>query len=165
MAAPFVLDSNFFIQAYRLHYPLDVVPSFWLKIIALAERGIIESIDKVKEELYLNNDELTTWCKNNLAPDFFKPTDSVISQYILVTQWANSRSDHYNTAALAEFLDANEADAWLVAYSIANKIKIVTHETSDPNSKKRIKIPDACIPHGLSCVNTIEMFRLLGESF
>jgi hypothetical protein len=165
MAAHFVLDSNFFIQAYQSHYPLDVVPSFWLKVKALAERGVIKSIDKVKEELYLNNDKLTNWCKDHLPSDFFKPTDSVINQYITVTLWANSRSNHYNTAALAEFLDSDEADAWLVAYSLANGSKIVTHETSEPNRKSKIKIPDACLPHGISCVNTIEMFRLIGESF
>ncbi|MET3114076.1 hypothetical protein AAKU52_001809 [Pedobacter sp. CG_S7] len=54
MAAPFVLDSNFFIQAHRMHYPMDVVPSFWLKIKELAKNGIIVSIDKVKDEIHLN---------------------------------------------------------------------------------------------------------------
>jgi hypothetical protein len=165
MILPFVLDSNFFIQAHRMHYPLDVVPSFWLKIKELATKNIIESIDKVKDELYQNNDDLSVWCKANLLGDFFKPTDAIINEYIAVTRWANSRSDHFTIAALNEFLDAAEADAWLIAFSLANGNQIVTHETSDPQSKKRIKIPDACIPHGISCVNTIEMLRLLGEQF
>ena len=28
----FIVDSNFFIQAHRSIYPLDVVQSFWLKV-------------------------------------------------------------------------------------------------------------------------------------
>lgn len=165
MTAPFVLDSNFFIQAHRMHYPLDVVPSFWLKIKELAEKGIIVSLDKVKNELHLNKDELTVWCNENLPTDFFKETDVVINEYITVTAWASSKSAHYNEAALNEFLDANEADAWLIAYAMQNGSRIVTHETSEPNRKSKVKIPDVCSPFGISCVNTIEMFRYLGEQF
>lgn len=165
MKAPFVLDSNFFIQAHRMHYPMDVVPGFWLKIKELAEKRILVSIDKVKDELHLNKDELTVWCEENLPKDFFKGTDVVIQEYIAVTNWANSKSAHYNLAALNEFLDSGEADAWLVAYSLANGSRIVTHETSEPNRKSKVKIPDVCSPFGISCDNTIEMFRYLGERF
>lgn len=165
MNAPFVLDTNFFIQAHRMHYPLDVVPSFWLKVKELAEKGIITSITKVKEELHLNKDGLTIWCDENLPKDFFKETDIVINEYVVVTSWANSRSAHYNLTALNEFLDSAEADAWLVAYSMANGNNVVTHETSEPNRKSKIKVPDVCSAFGIGCVNTIEMFRHLGEKF
>ena len=37
MEKPFIIDSNFFIQAYRINYPFDVVPSFWVKVKELAE--------------------------------------------------------------------------------------------------------------------------------
>ncbi|WP_449436525.1 DUF4411 family protein [Pedobacter steynii] len=165
MIAPFVLDTNFFIQAHRIHYPMDVVPSFWLKIKDLAEKGIIVSIDKVKDEIHLNKDDLTVWCDENMPKDFFRETDVVIKEYVAVTGWANSKSTHYNLAALNEFLDSTEADAWLVAYSLANGCMIVTHETSEPNRKSKVKIPDVCSPFGINCVNTIEMFRYLGERF
>ncbi|WP_069659706.1 DUF4411 family protein [Arcticibacter eurypsychrophilus] len=165
MVNPFILDSNFFIQAHRMHYPMDVVPGFWLKVKELATEGKIVSIDKVKDEIHLNKDELTLWCNANLSNDFFKNTDLIIEQYIVVSNWAHSKSTHYNSAALNEFLDANEADAWLIAYSLANGGKIVTHETSEPNRKSKLKIPDVCSPLGIQCVNTIEMFRVLGEHF
>jgi len=29
----------------------------------------------------------------------------------------------------------------------------------------RVKIPDAAVPFGIKCVNTIEMFRILAEQF
>lgn len=68
----YVVDSNFFIQAHRANYPLDVALSFWAKVRQLAHEGKIISIDKVKDELYNKNDELEAWCKANLPDDFFK---------------------------------------------------------------------------------------------
>lgn len=56
--ALFIVDSNFFIQAYRVYYPLDVATGFWSKFKMLADAGIVVSIDKVKQELYDKNDDL-----------------------------------------------------------------------------------------------------------
>lgn len=44
-------------------------------------------------------------------------------------------------------------------------IPLITYEKSEPKSKKKIKIPDVCMHFGVSYYSTIEMFRLLGESF
>jgi len=163
----YVLDSNFFIQAHRFHYPIDVVPGFWNKVRQLAEETKIISIDKVKRELYDKNDALEEWCRSNLPADFFKDTSAVMGAYSQVIAWANSRSGHYLPNALHEFLDADEADAFLVAYCLAdhaNKI-IVTQEVSESKRKSKVKIPDACSALNVSYVNTIEMFRQLGETF
>ena len=63
MEKPFIIDSNFFIQAYRINYPFDVVPSFWVKVKELAEKhgismpivnatyGIIYEGKSIKEAL------------------------------------------------------------------------------------------------------------------
>jgi len=125
----YVLDINFFIQAHRVSYPLDVAFSFWNKVKQFADEGRIISIDKVKNELYDKNDLLKAWCKDNLPEDFFKDTSYVMAAYGNVSTWAISKSDHYLPNALNEFLDADEADAFLIAYALAdnsNRI-IVTH--------------------------------------
>jgi hypothetical protein len=57
----YILDSNFFIQAHRVSYPLDIALSFWKKVKQLAAEGKIISIDKVKNELYDKNDALEVW--------------------------------------------------------------------------------------------------------
>lgn len=49
--AVFVVDSNFFIQAHRATYPLDIATGFWNKVKQLALDRVIVSIDKVKNEL------------------------------------------------------------------------------------------------------------------
>tara|TARA_R110002074_G_scaffold342602_1_gene513151 strand:- start:399 stop:899 length:501 start_codon:yes stop_codon:yes gene_type:complete len=165
--AVYVVDSNFFIQAHRVNYPLDIAHSFWNKVKELADAGRIISIDKVKDELYDKNDDLEVWCKANLPEDFFKSTDGVMTEYGIVTAWAISMNQHYLPNALNEFLDADEADAFLVAYSLADKDNrvLVTQEKSQPNRKNKIKIPEACDPIDVRFLNTIEMFRELGTTF
>jgi hypothetical protein len=163
----FVVDSNFFIQAHRMYYPLDIAFSFWNKVKELADKGQIISIDKVKSELYDKNDALENWCIKNLPADFFKSTDDIIQTYSQIIAWCISRNNHYNQNAINEFLDADEADAFLVAYSLAdvsNRI-IVTYETSDPNRKNKVKIPEPCNVFNVRFLNTMQMLRELGETF
>lgn len=167
MAAIYVVDTNFFIQAYRSFYPLDVALSFWSKVKSLAESGIIISIDKVRDELYDKNDELEAWCKSNLPDNFFKDTATIMTEYGRVTSWAYSMKDHYLPNALNEFLAVDEADAFLIAYTLADTINrsIVTQELSEPNRKNKIKIPDSCKALDVKYLNVMDMFRALGETF
>lgn len=163
----YIVDSNFFIQAHRTSYPFDVATSFWNKIISLAENGTIISIDKVKNEVFKNEDELKQWCEINLPDTFFKDTPTVLPHYAVIASWAAARNSHYLQNALSEFLDADEADAWLVAFALsdlANSI-VVTHEISEPSRRNKVKIPDVCLAYGVQYCNTIEMLRQLGERF
>ncbi|GAB3010860.1 DUF4411 family protein [Cyclobacterium sediminis] len=163
----YVVDSNFFIQAHRATYPLDVAKSFWLKVNELAQSGTIISIDKVKQELFNKNDNLEDWCKGNLPDGFFKDSSTALSEYSKISAWAISKSDHYLPNAINEFLDVYEADAFLVAYvleDVQSRV-LVTHEVSDPNRKNKIKMPEPCKHFGVSYRNTIEMFRELGITF
>ena len=163
----YVVDSNFFIQAHRATYPLDVAISFWNKVHDLAQAGTIISIDKVKKELFDKNDELEEWCVNNLPADFFKDSSTALPEYVQISSWATSKSDHYLPNAINEFLDVDEADAFLVAYAFAdihNRV-LVTHEVSDPKRRNKIKIPEPCVHFGVTYLNTIGMFRELGITF
>lgn len=163
--AVYVVDSNFFITAHRATYPLDVATSFWNKVKELADTGLIISIDKVKNELFDKNDELEKWCKLNLPESFFADSSTALSEYSRISQWASSKSTHYLPNAINEFLDVNEADAFLIAYTLADSNRVlVTHEVSS-NKKSKIKIPEPCNDLGVTFVNTITMFRELGVMF
>lgn len=167
MESVYIVDSNFFIQAHRDIYPLDVAFSFWNKVKALAIKGHLISIDKVKGEIYENDDALKEWCKKNLPTDFFKNTTEVLTEYQRVVTWASSRSSQYTNKALYEFLDADEADAFLVAYALIDNSSriIVTQEVSRPEQKNKIKIPEPCQFFNIRYIRAMEMFRELGESF
>ena len=163
----YLVDANFFIQAHRESYPFDVAISFWNKINQLASAGKIVSIDKVKAEIYEKNDDLEAWCKSNLPHNFFEDTSHSISAYSQITKWAVSKKVHYKETAVNEFLDSDEADAFILAHSLENKDKfvIVTHEKSQPEIKRKIKIPEVANHFGLKYLNTIDMLREMGESF
>ncbi len=164
----FIVDSNFFIQAHRSIYPLDVVQSFWSKIKSLSEKGIIVSIDKVKKEIFVNSsheDDLKSWCDTNLPKEFFISTDSVLHNYVAIVNWANSMSHHYTSNAIQEFLETDLADPWLIAFAMSNNWTIVTYEKSEPSRKNRIKIPEVCSHFNVKYINTIEMLRELKENF
>ncbi len=163
----YVVDTNFFIQAHRAHYPLDVACSFWNKVKELADKDIIISIDKVKNEIYNNNDVLKQWCIDNLPDNFFKNTSTITSSYRQVVSWATSRSNHFLPNAINEFLDSEAADAFIIAYVLSdndNRV-LVTQEISEPNRKTKVKIPDVCLGLNVKFVNVMDMFREIGETF
>lgn len=163
----YIVDSNFFIQAHRAYYPIDVIKSFWIKVKQLAENEKIKSIDKVKHEIYSNashEDELKSWCEENLPDDFFLDTRSSLNDYLDIVIWANSMSDFYKRSAIQEFLVADLADPWLVAHAKANNYTIVTYEKSEPNRRSRIKIPEVCNQFGVRYINTVDLLRELNES-
>ncbi|MEX2640772.1 MAG: DUF4411 family protein [Balneolales bacterium] len=163
----FVVDSNFFIQAHRASYPIDIALSFWKKVRQLAHEGKIISIDKVRAEIVKNDDELTRWVNGNLPDTFFRSTQekSILDEYRKVVNWASSKSGHYKQKAIDEFLEFDKADAWLIAWCLVSGDQIVTQEVSEPNRKVKIKIPDACQTFGVSYLNMMQMLRHLGVSF
>lgn len=162
----YLLDSNVFIQAHQTSYPFDVVTSFWNKLIELSNNGKIRSIDKVKKEICGSStpDQLSIWLETKIGADFFVDSSPCVDTYAEIAVWTND-SDQYLQSAKDEFLQTDLADPWLIAYAKKNGCVIVTHETSNPNSKKKIKIPEPCIHFGVKFIRPIDMFRELNETF
>lgn len=162
----FLVDTNFFIQAHRMSYPLDVVPSFWNKVKNLADNDKIISIDKVKDEIYRNEDDLKEWCQSNLKGEFWRDTSVVTNEYSNIASWAVKQTKRYTPNDINEFLDSENADAFLIAYALAGRDTriVVTYEVSN-KKKSIIKIPDVCLEFNISYLNPIRMFRELNESF
>lgn len=121
----------------------------------------------MRDEISKNEDELTIWIDSNLPKDFFKSTDeqSVIDEYAKIVPWAESWSDHYHRGAIDEFLKFSNADTWLIAYCKMSGDRLVTQETSNPDQKRRIPIPEPCNHFDIRYCNMITMFRELGVTF
>ncbi|WP_010191743.1 DUF4411 family protein [Bacillus sp. m3-13] len=158
----YILDANVFISAHRQYYSFDFAPSFWEALEKSAQRSVICSIDKIKEELMCAKepDELHEWSGNSFR-EYFEDTDSddVLDAYAELQVWANS-SDHFLPEAKSEF--ASNADAWLIAYAKARGGTLVTHEANNPAKRNRILIPVACENFNVPYVNTFDMLRELG---
>lgn len=153
----YLLDSNIFIRC-KNEMPMDIFQGFWQRLAILAREGKIFSSVKVKEEIDKGNDELKQWCDEQLPKDFFMPFEAY-PEFTRLMTWANG-SPHFTAPAKQEF--ATVADAFLVATAASLGMKVVTFETSDPNCKKRVKIPDACIALGVPYCSLNDLLHELG---
>lgn len=165
----YILDTNSFITPHRGGYnPLDVAVSFWNKIQELSDTSVIRSIDKVKAELFIHDDELKQWVNNTLPRDFFErfESDATMAKFREVSTWAQSHRT-YNNTAKRKFLDPTKADIYLVAYSAAHPedYTIVSFEKPNPHNVGEIKLPDACDAFGVRCIMMADMFRDLGQTY
>jgi len=64
-----------------------------------------------------------------------------------------------------EFLEFDNADAWLIVYCKSKGDTLVTQEVSNPEQKRRIPIPEPCNHFGVNYCDMITMFRSLGVQF
>lgn len=150
----YLLDANVFIQAKNLHYGLDFCPAFWDWLIASNTSGSVFSTEKVGSEIEAGGDELSGWASARGSGFFVRPDSAILPALGTVSAWAAGQS--YEPAAIHTFLQ--EADFYLVAHALAHGHTVVTHEIPSP-SKRRIKIPDACVSLGVRCVTPFEMLR------
>lgn len=150
----YLLDANVFIQAKNLHYGFDFCPAFWDWMIAQNELGIVASIEKVSDELVGGGDDLADWANDRGKAFFLPPDDAVLPSLAEVSAWATGQN--YEPAAIATFLQV--ADYWLVAHAKAHDFVVVTHEVPS-DSVRKIKIPNACIGLGITCMSPYEMLR------
>jgi len=164
MSAPccYILDSDVFIEAARRYYAFDLVSSFWQTLVEQARNGRVQSIDRVKAEIDRGKDDLKEWANGDFHQWFLSTAQpDVIDAYRQIINWAHKQTQFID-AAKAEFSRAENADAWVIAYSMAKDFVIVTHEIYDPSIRRKIPIPNVCRALGVKDVDTFQMLRELG---
>lgn len=155
----YLFDTNIFIRS-KNEMPVDIWPTFWMRIAELIRDGKIFTTEKVKEEIERGKDELTQWMKENETLGFYCPIDGdVLRKYSEVQNWARN-TNRFTQVALDDF--ARIADAYLVATAAAKGWTLVTYETPDPYCRKRVKIPDACNALGVRVCDLNTAFKELG---
>ncbi len=164
-SAQYLLDTNVFIQAKNTYYSFDICPGFWTSLKRHAQAGRVISVDRVFDELKSGHDVLSDWVEG-VEECLFKKTEDkdVIAEYRRVVAWAESQKQ-ITRKAKDDFSRSENADAWIVAYAIANGCTVVTHETFEPAVQRAVKIPNVCRAFGIVSVNTFEMLRGLNAKF
>lgn len=153
----YLLDADVLIQAKNGAYGFDIVPGFWRWIEAAHVDGKVFVVQKVA-----GDDELAGWMSNQ-PPSFKIATDSGdAGSLAALSAWAVA-STSYRQAAIATFLAAG--DYYLIAQAHARGYTVVTHEVPAPQSKTRIKIPDACNALNVPWMSLFEMLRAEGARF
>lgn len=156
----YLIDANVFITAHRVIYPFDIAPSFWSQLIEKASPKIV-IIEEVNKEILKGGDQLADWYIEN--KDKFNilgiPEQEVIEAYGKIINNINE-NEQYKQSAKDEF--ASIADSWLCAYGLAYDYTIVTFEKYNPDSKKKIFIPNVCNEFNIKCIDLIQFMRKVG---
>jgi hypothetical protein len=151
----YLLDANVFIAAKNNHYGFDFCPAFWDWLDTVSTAGSVHSVERVYDELIGRGDDLSDWARARRT--IFLPLTADDARAVAeVNRWANDSSD-YDPAAKAEFADA--ADSFLVAQARAGGHTLVTHERIS-DGRKRIKIPNAAVAHGVQWCTPFHMLRV-----
>lgn len=145
----YCIDSDSLIELKR--YPIDVFPSVWQKIEAMAKSGDLISHFEVHKEITNGKDEIADWGKSHRK--MFKDVDGCQS-----TEIVNVRGK-YDADSWAKEINKTSpwADPWLIALAICEPAMVVTEESNKPN-----KIPFVADLLGVKCLKLIDFFRTIG---
>ncbi len=153
MKERYLLDTNTFIQAKNSYYGFLIVPGFWEWLLRSHGEGLIFSIESVLKELSIGKDEVSQWA-NERDGFFLAETDNQTTESLrLLSAWVTGR---YESVGQAEFF--SKADFLLVGYAHAHNYTVVTHEIF-ADSKKKVKIPNACQALDVRCIDPFEMLH------
>jgi hypothetical protein len=156
----YLLDADVMITAKNRYYGFDIVPTFWEWLASQHTKGRLFIPQKIADEVLGAGDDLSDWVRQQ-PPSFRLQVESNDQQHLqTVASWAAADSSTYAAAAVATFLNAG--DYYLVSLGLSRGFTVVTNELPDPNSKKRIKIPDACRALGVPCMSPFAMLRAEG---
>ena len=158
----YVLDANIILAAWHDHYPIDLYPGFWLCLENYSVEGKLNIIDRVRDEI-ISPDVLIEWIDRNWNSPFASTQNQdVAGAFADMQNWVQS-NPRFLPVAKNDF--AVTADGWLAAYAMTFGAVVVTNEVFDPNTRRRVPLPDLCKRFNIECVNTIDMLRALGVRF
>lgn len=160
----FIFDTNTFITASRQFYGFDIAPGFWdwIRDPALLDAA---SSAHVKAEIDagrypLEEDLLKQWAAEVHANFWLDDTPAVVDAMKELTEWVEAPERIYTQPAREDFL--RSVDYRLIAQAKVSGAVLVTHEISDPNCKRKVKIPDACRAVGAASTDPFSAYRALG---
>lgn len=161
----YCLDANTFIEAKNRYYGLDFCPAFWDWLDREAESDRLLCVRAIYDEIASGTDDLSLWIKGRNGHRWLCKIDAADVQraYQTVVRYVESRRGHYTDDAIARFMAG--ADPWLIAYCLAHGHTLVTHERSDPQARRVVKIPDVCQHLGVTCIDGFQVMRDLAARF
>lgn len=158
----YLLDTNVFVTPKQRYYGFDIVPGFWTSLLSAHTNLTVHSVRAVYFELQNFADELSEWAKST-APRtmFIEPDTGTFDSISTIVQWASTQD--FTEPAQREFNAS--ADLELIATAHSTGKTVVTLETSSPDSRKSIKIPDVCMAFNIEYMDPFTMLRQLGVRF
>lgn len=156
----YLLDASVFIEAARRYYAFDIVPSFWARVVGLANDGMVLTIDRVRHEIERSHDNLASWIINDFSSWVASTRDEdVVQTYRSIIEWVYDPDRIFQEGAKSYF--ASGADPWLISYAKVHSCCVVTQETYKRDIKRQVPIPNVCLQFDVSYIDTFTMMRKL----
>lgn len=164
----YLIDTSFFVQAYKQYYAPEIAPSFWEKLEEKA--GHIVLLDVVKNEFCKNKkgeeDWLQKWTEFNIPKMKFinlKDENNIIENHQKVLEYITS-CGKFTDRKCKNWLEYTTADPWIIATGISYGYTIVSMEIPEKLDKKskEPKIPDIAMDFDIKHINTYEFMDELG---
>lgn len=113
----YLLDTNVFLEAKNTHYGFDFCPGFWTWLQEAHLKGVVFSIEKVRDELV--DDDAANWADG--CPDTFfqKPDTKVLNSLAAVSQWVTSQS--FSPSAISIFCSPRTTTSFLRPWPTATR--------------------------------------------
>jgi Domain of unknown function (DUF4411) len=160
----YLIDANAFIEASRHYYSFNLAPRYWEWLYEQSVAGTIGSIQAVYDEIADGEDALSEWVRENTPLEFWLPEDDgSVAAISELAAWAVGPTRQFTQPAVDEFMAS--ADLGLVAQARGLNATIITREVASPDSKKRVKLPDAAAAVGVACVQPFQAYEALGLRF
>ncbi len=156
----FVLDASVLISAKQKHYKFCDCPEFWQFLIKSHLGGrIVSSIDKVRDEIAKQKDELHAWALEAPRTFFASTAGATIPPTLYAISDRLERMEQYTPEAIDEFMQT--ADSSLIAFAKVVSSTVVTQEKRRDNATTRVHIPSVCAIESIPCMNMLEMIEEL----
>ena len=155
----YVIESNVFIQAANSYYAFDIAPKFWTWLESQLGETIC-TVTPVKTEILKQYDQLSTWFRSCDDIAWVLGVDDNGTQSHMPSISQHCFDNGYKESGIKKFLGC--ADPWVIAKALSINSTVVTHELSQPEAKKRVKIPDVCNHFGVEPITVFDLIRRLG---
>ena len=89
----YCVDTNVFIEAKNRYYRFDMPPGrwFWRLIDRAVDAGIVQSAERMKEELTPAGDELSDWASHHSSSLWIPPDQEILDEVRALIGWAQAR--------------------------------------------------------------------------
>ncbi|MBF0309071.1 MAG: DUF4411 family protein [Magnetococcales bacterium] len=154
----YCLDSNIFIEAWNKHYAPHFAPEYWEILDQLAQEGVIFAPEEVKRELVRVEDALNQWVE--ARPHLFHKIDDAVQECVIEIFQTEK-----NQRLIQEGTSRSAADPWVVAHAMAENAVVVTKETYEDKSPKKVRIPNVCESMGVEWIDEFEFLKRVGIRF
>lgn len=157
----FILDTNVLIDAWKEHYPIRIMPSFWEGLIQSINDGNIIICESIYKELTAGSDDLKDWIVKSIQKDKIESDaePTVVDAYKKLMNEVCDQKNGYTPAALVTF--ATHGDSFLIAHALAHGYSLITLEVSKTQQKGKVKIPDACLLVKVKCSKIKDILPML----